>query len=501
MKFWKKYHKWIGLVFSFFMIMFAWSGIVMNHRKVFSGTELPRSILPKDFRYENWNNASVKGSLKLSADSILLYGGAGVWLTDSLQTGFMRFTSGMKSGADNLTVSRIVHTASGDVFAATIFDLYKLDTNGAWENLTPVTGIDERIADMEVRGDSLVVLSRSHLFCAIAPYDVFERLELRAPSDYESKTGAFRTLWLLHSGELFGLGGKLFVDLLGVLLIIISVTGIIYFFCPSIIRRKNKRQKQVKGTVSTMKTSLRWHNRIGVWFLVFFFVLTFSGMFLRPPLLISVIRSKVPNIPGTLLNDPNPWRDKQRTIRYDKNQQEWLLYSSSGFYTFAYFGDTPEKVPFTPPVSVMGVTVLEPTQEGWMAGSFSGLFYWNRERGFVFDCYTGQPVMGRVAGRPVATNPISGYSGDFGSPVVFEYQAGARTFDAHTRMASMPDEVRKGKISLWNFALEVHTGRIYTGIIGAFADLYVFISGLLILLVLLSGYLLYRKRQKAKPKK
>ena len=30
--FWKKYHKWVGLFFSFFILMFCFSGIVLNHR-------------------------------------------------------------------------------------------------------------------------------------------------------------------------------------------------------------------------------------------------------------------------------------------------------------------------------------------------------------------------------------------------------------------------------------------------------------------------------------
>lgn len=33
--FWKKYHKWVGLFFSFFILMFCFSGIVLNHRTLF----------------------------------------------------------------------------------------------------------------------------------------------------------------------------------------------------------------------------------------------------------------------------------------------------------------------------------------------------------------------------------------------------------------------------------------------------------------------------------
>ena len=41
--FWKKYHKWVGLFFSFFILMFCFSGIVLNHRTLFSKVEVNRN--------------------------------------------------------------------------------------------------------------------------------------------------------------------------------------------------------------------------------------------------------------------------------------------------------------------------------------------------------------------------------------------------------------------------------------------------------------------------
>lgn len=486
-----KYHKWVGLVFAFLIIMFAVSGIVMNHRKLFSGIDVPRSILPKDYYYNNWNNASVKGSIKISPDSVLLYGGSGVWLTDSLQSQFQFFCDGFHKGADNHIVSRIVKTGN-NIFATTTFNIFKLE-NDKWIDITHLTDVNERISDMEICGDTLVVMSRSNIYYSVLPFNQFHKKELAKPSDYEAKTNMFRFLWLLHSGELFGIAGKLFVDLLGILLIIVSVTGILYFFFPKIIKRRKKKDKPVKKLVKSMKSTINWHNKISITFLVFFFILAFSGMFLRPPLLIAVIRAKLPNIPGTVLNSRNPWHDKLRTIRHDRNSNTWIIYTSSGFYRVTDFNDTPVKIANTPPVSVMGVTVLEPTAKGWLTGSFSGLFYWEPETGKVFDCYTGQPVIGRRAGRPVSTNPISGYSGDFNGYVVFEYEKGVKHFGGEFK--PMPNELEKGRMSLWHLALEIHTGRIYSSVIGPFSDLYIFLSGVIVILLLISGYALYRRKK------
>ena len=38
---WKKHHKWFGLIFAFFIILFGASGIVLNHRQLFSDYQIP----------------------------------------------------------------------------------------------------------------------------------------------------------------------------------------------------------------------------------------------------------------------------------------------------------------------------------------------------------------------------------------------------------------------------------------------------------------------------
>ncbi len=73
-QFFRKYHKWISVVFTLFIILFAVSGIILNHRKLLSGIDVNRKLLPDEYAYKNWNNAAVKSTLKLSNDSILIYG-------------------------------------------------------------------------------------------------------------------------------------------------------------------------------------------------------------------------------------------------------------------------------------------------------------------------------------------------------------------------------------------------------------------------------------------
>lgn len=50
----KKYHKWLGVTPAIFFILFALSGIVMNHRGFFSRFDVSGKYLPKEYRYSNW---------------------------------------------------------------------------------------------------------------------------------------------------------------------------------------------------------------------------------------------------------------------------------------------------------------------------------------------------------------------------------------------------------------------------------------------------------------
>lgn len=61
--------------------------------------------------------------------------------------------------------------------------------------------------------------------------------------------------------------------------------------------------------------ALKWHNKPGVILFAFLLILAVSGAFLRPPLLIAIIRTKMKTIPGTKLHKPNVWHDKLRTLR------------------------------------------------------------------------------------------------------------------------------------------------------------------------------------------
>ena len=509
-------HKWGGLFFTLFLIIFALSGIVLNHRVALSEVDVPRSVLPPEYRMEHWNLGAVKGTLRVSSDSILLYGENGLWLTDSSRACFSRFERGMRSGADNRLVANVVRTHSGQLFAVTTFDAYQWNhSTQSWQRLTERFAPSDRMTDAAVKGDTLVLQSRSELFLATAPYTHFERIHLKAPTNAPLGRFTFRTLWMLHSGELFGAWAQYFVDFLGVILIVLCLTGVVLAFFPKLLKRQRKRQPEGKSMLRRVfKFSLQLHNKLGVYLLAFLLLLTVTGMFLRPPLLVAIARHRHQPLALTHEHNPNPWWDNLRMIRYDRHHHRWLLQTPFGFFTTSNLHSAPTKLDHEPPVGFMGTNVLQQEDaDHWIAGSFSGLYRWNARTGESWNLYTGQRyVAPKHQGIPDFTYSVSGYSTDLGArPVVFDYNRGAEYALGGAQKAAvgddgqesvcyeradfsvMPEQVQDGRLSLWRVALETHTGRIYTFLPNIVIQLFIFLSGTFLLTVLISGFIIWRK--------
>ena len=501
----RKWHKWGGLFFSFFLLMFCFSGLLLNHRHTLSSIDLPRKWLPSAYHYQHWNLGSVKGGITLDANHILLYGANGIWKTDIKAKRFSNYTNKIKSGADNHYISNIVRTKSGTLFCASTFDIYKLNyQQNSWTCLTKSLNIEERLTDIATQGDSLIVQTRSALYIATPPYKHFSLLYLQPTANYQPSVKTFRTLWTLHSGELLGSFGMFFIDCLGVVCIVLCITGLVLSFFPKWIYKAKKKGFNTKIRHNILQKASVLHNKLGVYLLFFLMVLTLTGSFLRPPLLISIVNTRHSPIPFTIQDTPNAWFDKLRTIRYDSLNHQWLLYTSEGFYTAKTLKDTPKKLDNVPPVGFMGTNVLHQMDKThWIVGSFSGLYKWNSKTGKSYNLYTKQLYKApKKMSMPDFTYSVSGYCNLFnGKTIVFDYNRGAENTNKQPVFVSMPAVVRNGNISLWHTALEVHVGRIYTILPSIVINMFIFLAGTFMLSVLISGYVIYKKRFCKKVKK
>jgi len=499
----KKLHRWPGLIISFILFYYGITGIIMNHRELLSGVDLNRNILPDNYLYKNWNNAALKGDLIINHDSILVFGNIGVWLTDSSFRKYTSFNSGFPAGSDNRKIFDLHRTKNGDLYAAAFSGLYGYDNNSeSWYKFN--TGTDEkRFTGLESIGDTIFAVNRSYLFKGIsrAINTDFTQIMLPPPPGYEHKVTLFETIWQIHSGEILGLPGKIYVDILGIVIIFLSATGIIYFFFPGWIKRRLKRGKKAVRLIKTGRWSLFWHNKAGAWTFILLILLFLTGMFLRPPLLIAIGEAEILPLKYSNLNQPNPWYDKLRDILYDPGRDLLLLSAYDG----VYYMNTRELMPVEfknqPPVSIMGINVFENSGDGdYLIGSFTGLFTWNPERPEIYNLATGALYNGTARGRPVGDYLITGILKDAADNLyMVDYDLGVQSLDNNLRFPGMPENViRDSNISLWGACLEIHTGRIYENLAGDFYILIVPLCGIAGITVVISGYILWRRKYRKK---
>ena len=510
---WKKYHRWFGLVLSVFMLVFCVSGIILNHRQLFAGCEVSRSLMPSAYHIKNFNNGIIKGSIKTSDDSILAYGYGGIWLTDAEMKTWKDFNKGLPKNVDGRNIRNMVQTKNGEIWCAAMMNVYRFD--GKEWKMFPLADNDERIADITLTKDStsIIAMTRSAVYeisekktdaanekkDAISEKTNVTRKIIGQPEGFVPEVTLFKTVWNLHSGAFFGLAGRLVVDAIAIVLIILSITGIILFILPYRIRRQKRLQarEKMQKLGKQMVFHAKWHNKLGYTTIILTLWLSITGMCLRPPLMIPLAMNKTTE----KVKDGNVWHDKLRAIRWDAAEGNWLVSTSEGFLRVdEHFQHKPillnkEKAP---KISPMGVNVFESDGKGgWLIGSFSGMFRWNPEKNLIVDYFTGKANQGKSM-IPISSSLVSGYSKDFfgGKEVIFDYSKGASLGET----ASTPELLSATPMSLWNVALELHVGRCYSPFLGPLSDLFVFISGLLITLVLLSGYIILHRRKKKSPK-
>ncbi len=499
----RKYHKWPSLIVGLFILLFCVSGIVMNHRSIFASLDFPRFLMPGNYHYQNWNLASIKGFVTLSDSSVLAYGNIGIWKTDKHFSQFSDFNTGFPKGIDHRKTFTIVQSNNNRLFAGTLFGLFEFDFKEAsWNEINLPSG-SPRIVKVLEKDNDLIILTRSEMYkMPLTGNQISETLHIPAPAGHDGKVGMFRTLWVVHSGEIFGLTGKLIVDLVGLAVIFMTLTGFFYTFLPKFAKKlsDNVRKKLQK----TNRKTINWHTLIGVYGIPVLLITVITGMFLRPPLLIPIVNKQIAAIPGTLLAHENVWHDKLRDAVFDTTLNAYIISTSEGFIEYSN-KDGKEQTRFLqsqPPVSVMGINAFEQLNDNeYLVASFSGIYRWNTHNGLSTDMITGMPVVGQGDGNPFGAVAVAGvYIKDKNLMAILDYGSGWMNIKPHQK-PTMPASISSQPISWWNLALEIHTGRIFAFLVGDFYILYVPLMGIAVLVILITGFLMYWKSRVKKKKK
>ena len=343
----RKNHKWVGLAFAFFMLMFCMSGVVLNHRSEVAHLSVGRQWLPGGYRFKSWNGGLLRGSIGEKADGdsvsrVFVFGNSGIWLTDTDASSFKDCNSGLPDGADYRNIKGMCYTPDGQLWALAQFGLYrKVSTRDEWVETKLPAPQGERWTDIAVKQDTLAVMSRSHLYVATAPYTHFEKREICAPQGYDGKVSLFKTIWNLHSGEMLGTAGKLFMDGVAVVLMVICITGVAFWLLPIYMKKTKSTSKRCRNL---LKGNLNWHDKLGRYTFGILIFVSLTGWCLRPPVLIALVKGRVPAIPYTAMDDTNPWRDRPQVLKTDNSRGDWLLSTTEGLYTLPSLTGTPVKM-------------------------------------------------------------------------------------------------------------------------------------------------------------
>lgn len=496
----RKYHKYPSLVIGLFLILFSVSGIIMNHRGFFSPADVSRALMPPVYRYSNWNLAAVKGNIAVANGQQLIYGNTGIWSTDTSFSRFSGLNEGFGRGIDRRKVFTLTETSDRQLFAGTLFGLWKFDEKGQQWRKIALPEKNPRVVKVHQYNDRLLVMTRDHLYTlSLKHLNQVRSWPLKVPEGSDGKVSLFRTLWVLHSGEMLGITGKLLVDLVGIVMIFICLSGFYYTLLPKFARKTSLKLRLKLQKIN--RTSIRWHNLTGGYGILILTITVVSGMFLRPPLLIPIATSRVAPVPGTILGHNNHWHDKLRDFTIDSANNRLLFSTSEGFYeTGLDQSGFCRSLKVQPPVSVMGITVFEPYgSDRFLVGSFSGLYLWNPEEGSITDAVTGSRVFAREGGNPFGATAVSGLIiGSHGPEAYLDYDGGWIPLKTGAKVPAMPGEIKNSPVSLWNVALEVHTGRIFSVILGDFYILYVPLMGLTTILILITGFMMWYRSLKKK---
>jgi hypothetical protein len=394
-----------------------------------------------------------------------------------------------------------MHKTTGNkILAGSLSGLYIYDTNGKrWISVNlPVK--ERNIVDIIQKQDTILILTRSFLL-KTSDLSHFNVSRLPPPENYDNEIGLFKTLWVIHSGEIYGTAGKIIVDLAGLVFAFLTITGFIVFVNKIILKNKKKPAGVRLRLSKSNLWNIKWHNTFGWIALALLILNTTTGMFLRPPLLAFIGNSRVGKIPYTELATPNPWFDQLRRIYYDHDIDRFIVVTMDGFYySDDDFRTELKQFRFQPPASIMGVNVFEKIDSfTYLVGSFEGLFKWNSQTGDVFDYIKKQQFNPASRNsRPIGEFLVSGFTRDFNNQeYFFDYDQGAININGTEKFTLLPQNIiNDAPMSLWNVALEIHTGRIYQSVIGGFYVLIVPMTGLFVLFILISGFLVWLKIRK-----
>lgn len=476
-----KWHKILSLLFTPLLIIFAISGIGLNHANLIKPLSLPVKILPENYHFENWNRGSIQALAKNDQGGIYSAGKNGIGLF--FQGGYQEITNPLaENNWHNFIYSLYLDQETKQLYVGSRDGLFRYSTtNKQWHYYKETR--KKRII-------SLVKDPKTLQIIAVANHQVFsistkhsdraKSLDIRL-GETKQTVPLFRFIFALHSGEVWGGFGILLMDLLAIALIYFALSGLYYWLFPKFAKGKllNRNFKISGGKV------FRWlakhHNSWGLIFAPLLIISAATAMVMRPPGLLLIVSSQSP---VSIYPSHGNSKILYKITKAAMQGEHLILLTDDGVFSGSPVDNHLfSSIQFSVPVHGMGATVFQQQDNGnLLIGSFSGLYSWQAKT----DEFSPVNLSNKIKGlMPVAVYQKKD------SLVIFDFFRG-KLLDENKQFSPMPEAYNeKAEMALWNFLFELHNLRIFQHYIGSFYLLLLLITSLALLVITLTGTLRY----------
>ncbi len=478
-------HKYVGLIIAAYVLWMSVSGVLINHPALIDNFSVPSWLTPSKYRLDtNWNRRALIEAIYMNDNpkKIFICGAEGVWYSENGGENFIRMQDGFPHSPYLYRTNDIL-LLNNILFAGTYDGLFYCNIkNMKWKKieLNLENEIIKKIISVK---NELLVFTSSYVYKSKLNVNKFKfkKYELKAKEKEDVKYSLFSLIFHMHSGDIWGLPGKLIIDSTGIILLFATLSGIYIWYMPW----KKKKFKKIpsKKKRSVFNFLYKYHLKLGIYFAVLILFIGITGIFLLRPLSLTILGKKVsPEYYPSIL-PKNRFENKISNALYEETKESIIIYADGNFWISSTDFNKPIKKIDSKKLPIgHGINVFENYNEDeYLIGSFSGLFA-IKKAGFSY-----KPLLPKNKKRIRITGYVK-------TPENKEYAAGLYkglillNSSAKNREFNMPSEMLDNfRWSMWSFLFSLHNGRLFNDIFGSWNTAVIFILGIMFVVVSISG--------------
>lgn len=480
-------HKYIGLFIVLYAIWMSVSGILLNHPNLIENYSVPKWLIPQRYTLEdNWNRKALKKAV-YSQDNpkkVYISGSQGVWISEDRAKNFRKMVNGFPTDPYLGKTNDIILLGSKNqkLLAATDGGLFYCNVKDEEWSKIELDDESERVRKILIVKDELIVFTSSFVFKSELEAEnfSFKKIQLQSAKSEERKFRLFSLIFHMHSGEIWGLPGRLVVDAIGLVLLFATLSGIYMWYMPW-----KKKKFGIRPTLEKRKIFAwlhKYHLKIGIISAVFVLFIGITGIFLLRPLSLTIIGKSVTSkyYPASL--PENRFENMINNALYDEVEDRIIVQADRAFWSTSTDFSTPlKKIEMAMSAPDHGMSVFQPHgKDGFLMGSFGGIFNLHRDGSFT-------SLLPHKSGRTLITGYFKTPDGEEFVTALYKGLIPLKNSELNGRFVMPTEMVENFRWPLWSFLFSLHNGRIFSDLFGMWNTMIVFTFGVLFVIISIAG--------------